>query len=89
MLSSLVAAVQGVFGRKVVHPKTADRPPWISPLTALVWYFEADAVAHAKPYYEDALRTETVSEMANLIELTRNRLGTRPFEAIPISAVPD
>lgn len=84
MVSSLVAAVRGEFGHRVVHPKTVERPPWVSPLTALVWYFDADAVARAKPYYHDALRTETVSDMADLIDSTRNRLGIQPHEAIPI-----
>jgi hypothetical protein len=84
MVSALVAAVRGEFGRRVVHPKTVDRPPWISPLTALVWYFDADAVAQAKPYYKDALLTETVDEMADLIEFTRNRLGVQQYESIPI-----
>jgi hypothetical protein len=84
MVSSLIAAVRGEFGRRVVHPKTVERPPWVSPLTALIWYFEADAVARAKPYYADALRTKTVSEMAALIEATRNRMGVRQFESIPI-----
>ena len=60
------------------------RPPWISPLTALVWYFDADAVARAKPYYSEALGTRTVAEMASVIESTRSRLGVQPHEAIPI-----
>jgi hypothetical protein len=84
MVSSLVAAVRGEFGHQIVHPKTADRPPWISPLTALVWYFNADAVARAKPYYNEALLTETVGDMAALIEATRNRLGVQKHESIPI-----
>ena len=84
MVSSLVAAVRGEFGRRVVHPKTVERPPWISPLTALVWYFDADAVAQAKPYYREALGTRTVAEMASVIESTRSRLGVQPHEAIPI-----
>jgi hypothetical protein len=84
MVSSLLAAVRGEFGRKVVHPKTAERPPWVSPLTALVWYFNADAVAKAKPYYTEALATKSIDEIADLIEATRSRLGIQRHEAIPI-----
>lgn len=84
MVSSLVAAVRGEFGRCVVHPKTVERPPWISPLTALVWYFDADAVARAKPYYREALHTRSVGDMADLIQATRDRLGVQGRETIPI-----
>jgi hypothetical protein len=84
MVSSLVAAISGKFGPTVVHPKTEERPPWLSPLTSLIWYFEADAVATAKPYYGDALKTASIGELANLIELARERLGVQPYLKIPI-----
>jgi hypothetical protein len=84
MVSSLAAAVRGGFGRQVVHPKTEERRPWLSPLTSLVWYFDADAVARAKPYYREALASTTIEEMAQLIEATRQRLGVRSYEPIPI-----
>jgi hypothetical protein len=84
MVSSLVAAVQGRFGHQVVHPKTEERRPWLSPLTALIWYFDADAVARAKPYYQEALTSQSIEDMAQLIENTRQRLGVRPYERIPI-----
>jgi hypothetical protein len=51
---------------------------------SLVWYFDADAVARAKPYYREALGSQTIEDMARLIEETRRRLGVRDYEKIPI-----
>ena len=49
MVSSLVASINGAFGRTVVHPKTEERSPWLSALTSLIWYFEAAAVRGGNP----------------------------------------
>lgn len=84
MLASLAAAVRGAYGYTVVHPKTEERPPWLSPLTALVWYFDADAVARAKPYYADAVRSDSVAAMGEAIERARQIMGVRPCTRIPI-----
>jgi hypothetical protein len=84
MVSSLLASIRGAYGRTVVHAKTRDRPPWISPLTSLYWYFEADAVAKMKLFYEEALSAPSLGEFAEAIERARGRAGVKPFESIPI-----
>ena len=84
MVSSLVASINGAFGRTVVHPKTEERPPWLSPLTPLVWYFEADAVAKNKLFYEEALRVTSLSELSDAIEAKRQEFGVRARSSIPI-----
>ena len=84
MVSSLVASINGAFGHTVVHPKTEERPPWLSPLTSLVWYFEADAVAKNKLFYEEALRAKSLSELSDAIEAKRREFGVQPPSSIPI-----
>jgi hypothetical protein len=84
MVSSLVASVNGAFGRTVVHPKTHERPPWLSPLTSLVWYFDADAVARNKLFYEAALSASTLSELSDAIESLRQSMRVQERTTIPI-----
>lgn len=84
IVSSILAAMNGEYGRTVVNAKTRERMPWISPLTAMIWYFEADAVARMKLFYDDAARSETVQEVADAIENVRNRSGVKDYEDIPI-----
>ena len=84
VVGTLQAAAMGAFGPTVVHEKTSARPPWISPLTSLIWYFEADAVARLKLFYEASLESTTVEEMADAIEQVRLQAGVKPYEPIPI-----
>jgi len=84
VVGTLQAAIQGAYGPTVVHEKTRDRPPWVSPLTSLIWYFEADAVARMKLFYEAALASLTVADVADAIEQCRRQTSIQPYEAIPI-----
>lgn len=84
MVASLAAATNGAYGRTVVNNKTSQSPPWLSPLTSLFWYFQADAVARLKLCYEEILETQTVSEVANAFEAVRSAKGVLPYESIPI-----
>jgi hypothetical protein len=84
VVSTLQAAVLGAYGHTVVHEKTRQQPPWVSPLTALIWYFEADAVARLKLFYESSLGSTTVHEVADAIEQARNQTSIQPYQAIPI-----
>lgn len=84
IVASMLAAIRGEFGRQVVHEKTREHPPWISPLTALVFYFDARAVAEIKLFYEEARASRTVEEVAAAIEAVRALHGVRPPERIPI-----
>jgi hypothetical protein len=84
VVGTLQAAVLGAFGPTVVHEKTRERPPWVSPLTSLIWYFEADAVARLKLFYESSLRSTTVHEVADAIEQARSQSSIEPYQPIPI-----
>jgi hypothetical protein len=84
IVSTMVASMQGIYGKTVVHEKTHLSPPWISPLTSLIWYFEADSVARMKLFYEDATRSMTVADMAAAIEKAREMRRVQPHESIPI-----
>jgi hypothetical protein len=84
IVSTMVASMQGVYGKTVVHEKTHYSPPWISPLTSLIWYFEADKVARMKLFYEDATQSMTVADVAAAIEKVRAARPVRPHESIPV-----
>ena len=83
IVSALLAAIGGGFGRVAVNAKTAERPPWLSPLTALYWYFQAEAVAYLKLYRAALRETDTVPEVSAAIEQARQAAGVQPFEPIP------
>ncbi|WP_177198131.1 DUF1152 domain-containing protein [Nitrosomonas communis] len=84
MASSLLAAMNGAFGRTPVNYKTDYQPPWLSPLTTLFWYFQADDVARMKLFYNEVLQTTTVTEVNAAIEQIHGKTGPLPFESIPI-----
>jgi len=84
MVSSLVASINGAFGHTLVHPKPEERPPWLSPLTSLVWYFEADAVAKNKLFYEEALLAKSLSELSHAIKAKRQEVGVQARSSIKI-----
>lgn len=81
---SVVEALKGRFGFTSFSVKTQSSPVWLSPLTSLYWFFDLDAVAKAKPYLKEVLETESVIDVANAIERTRQRLGVLPRNDIPI-----
>jgi len=84
IVSTMIASMKGIYGKTVVHEKTHYSPPWISPLTSLIWFFEADAVARMKLFYEAAKNSLTVLEVADSIEKARAECAIQPFEPIPI-----
>lgn len=84
IVSSIVAAMVGAFGRTLNHPKAVDRSPWLSPLTQLVWYFDADAVARMKLYYDEAATAGTLKEVGDAIERARVAAGVKARAPIPL-----
>lgn len=84
IVSTMIASMKGIYGKTVVHEKTHSNPPWISPLTSLIWFFEADAVAQMKLFYDEAKTSITVSDVASAIEKVRGQRPIQPFESIPI-----
>jgi hypothetical protein len=84
VVGTLQAAIEGAYGPTVVHEKTRERPPWVSPLTSLIWYFEADAVARLKLFYNRCLGSTTVQDVADAVEQARSKIPIQPYEPIPI-----
>ena len=84
IVSSIMASMNGVYGNASVNAKTQERQLWISPLTALYWYFRADDVAKMKLFYSKILQTQTVVEVSQAIEEIRNEYGVQPHELIPV-----
>jgi hypothetical protein len=83
VVDSIRAAMRGEYGEMSVNARTQQTPLWISPLMALCWYFDLDAVARAKPYLAALRETETVEEGSRLINDYNERHRT-PRESIPI-----
>lgn len=84
IVSTITAGMDGCFGRISVNEKTAERQPWISPLTTLFWFFDANAVAHMKLFYKQAKDSNTVDEVATAIAEVREKIVIQPYDAIPI-----
>lgn len=85
VLSTIIASLNGVFGKESVHPKTDSNPPWISPLTSLIWYFDAVAVADSKLFKNtNTLNSLSVLQVSHEIEKIRSQNDIEPFEEIPI-----
>lgn len=66
IVSSIISSIQGAFGETAVNSKTQERTIWVSPLTSLFWFFNLDAVAKMKLFYEDSLTTDTVEEVSQI-----------------------
>lgn len=84
ILNTLIASIKGKYGNQNVHPKTQFTQPWISPLTSLIWYFNADNVSKSKLFYESAKNSFSVAEVAEAIEEVRQKINIKPYEDIPI-----
>ena len=84
IVSSIISAMNGDFGRTSVNAKTQERQPWISPLTAIYWYFQAEPVARMKLFHNFAQNSNTIVEIAAAIENIRGEINISPYEQIPL-----
>jgi hypothetical protein len=84
IVSAIMAAMSGVYGYTAVNGKTQQNKVWLSPLTALYWYFDADDVARMKLYYSRVCESKTVAEISAEIQNIRSEKGVASFENIPI-----
>jgi hypothetical protein len=84
ILNSIESSMKGKFGRQNVHAKTNDKKPWISPLTCMYWYFEAEAVAKMKYFYDGAVKSDTVKDVADALQEYRDNNAIDSFLKIPI-----
>lgn len=84
MAASLVAALQGKFGEQTLSQRCQTHPIWVSPLTLLYWFFDLPSLAQARPYLNQALETDSLGQLHDLIQDYRHRQPVRPRRDIPI-----
>ncbi len=84
IVSSIISAMNGSFGRTSVNVKTQERMPWISPLTALYWFFQAEPVARLKLFFNAVADSNTIEEIAQAIDKIRHEGNFSAFEQIPL-----
>lgn len=84
IVSSIVRSMEGCFGDTAVNEKTIDNPIWISALTNMYWYFDLEAVAKMKLFYQEALNTSTVEEISMCIDNIHRLIGNKNKPGIPI-----
>ena len=84
MAGSLVAAMEGRFGEQRLTHRCEVHPIWVSPLTLLYWFFDLPAVAEARPYLAQALQTDSVGQLHELIQGYRQSQPVTPRRDIPI-----
>lgn len=79
IVNSILQAAKGFFGYHAVTEKIQSAPIWLSPLTSLYWFFQAEEVAKQKLFYKDVLTTATVQQVAEEIEKhRRHKAKARP-----------
>ncbi|MCX7746923.1 MAG: DUF1152 domain-containing protein [Clostridia bacterium] len=84
IVGSIVKAMEGSFGDTAVNEKTAANPIWVSAFTNMFWYFELEAVAKMKLFYEEVLGSNTVEEVSNSIDNIHLAFGKSIRMDIPI-----
>ena len=52
--------------------------------TSLIWYFDSDAVAKMKLFYEQVKDSELVEDVSDAIQKVRDKHGVKEYESIPI-----
>ncbi len=81
---SILNAIDGYFGDHHSTSRTRSSKLFINPLMALSWAFDLEAVAKRLLYPEEMADTETMGDMASIIDLFRLRFPHKPFESLPM-----
>ncbi len=84
VIGSMLSALRGDFGEKVVNPYTQNTPPWISPLMCLYWFFDLPEVARQNLYLSRLLTTRSFPEAAKRLHEFMKTRPKRGWESIPI-----
>lgn len=82
--SSILSAIQGEYGDHHYTERTRGSELWINPLMALYWTYKLPAVAQRLQYYQPMLGTQTLSDVALVIERHRDNVNIRPRVDIPV-----
>lgn len=84
MAGSIVAAMQGRFGEQILSQRCQDAPIWVSPLTLLYWFFDLPGLAEQRPYLQEALGTDSVGQLHEIIQNYRHQTNLFPNRSIPV-----
>ncbi len=82
--SSVLAALDGEFGDFHTTSRTRSSQLFINPLMALCWAFELEAVAGRLLYPETLADSQTMLEVARVIEKFRDGIEPKPFQSLPM-----
>lgn len=69
--STIRAAMCGKFGLGPVNQRTATTPIFVSPLAAMAWFFDLEAVARRKLFLDAVASTDTVEKATMALEENR------------------
>src|SRR5262249_27732669 len=83
--ASIVAAVKGQFGTRHLSRNADGRRSWISPLTALYWFFDLEAVAVRNLLLPQLRATNTFNEAMRIVLDLRQMLPIRKPSSIPLT----
>lgn len=82
--TSIVSALEGQYGDVHRTRRTQGSELWINPLMTQYFSFELEAVAKRVMYLDAIQHTETILEVAAVIEAFRKECVIRPRTAIPV-----
>ena len=80
---SIAAAIAGEFGDVQLTARTQGGELFVNPLMSLYFTFDAIAVARRSLYVQKLASTDTIFEVAHIIEGFRHGVNTRPRRPIP------
>ena len=83
MAGSILCAMRGGFGEQILSERCKEAPIWVSPLTLLYWFFDLPGLAEQRPYLKEALESESVGQLHELIQDYRHRHEVMPRRNIP------
>jgi hypothetical protein len=83
--SSILSAIEGIYGNHHSTIRTQNSKLWINPLMAVYWCFQVSAVAERVLYRKAMKNTETFEDVSRVIREFRNSCRTiRAREDIPV-----
>ena len=83
--SSIISAVHGHFGNYHLTEKSKGSKLWISPLMALYWFFDLQAVAKQNKFLETLRGTKTFIDAFKSFTLFVNKIKSRSISKIPLT----
>jgi len=82
--TSIASAIEGRFGDHHRTTRTLGSELFINPLMTLYLAYQLDAVAERVLYLKHLHHTQTMFEIAAIIEAFRREVSVRPRRAIPV-----